>query len=360
MKRKGNVGLSFLLILCLCVSMVAGVSLPVSAAAIWTDRSVQQQIFTNTALAYFYKGDAMQYGSYYIASGYRYAGGITRGTPNRSPEDATSEDKLYNVCSAYPHGIYFEAFGEHILTDEMAIPATSQIQDALKNTFYYESSVHTTDFLTGYDLVESAAGWSVNNFDGKNGYGLANSATLCPGNGGNIAIEDWFSQLGPYAGLTSADQKVNPAGEYGVDYFPYDTSLGTTGGFYPGGDRGLLQPGAVAYSQFCVLRPLNSSRFNTGAWQEGSNTTNAQTYDENLYSGTVSADALVVDAIPVHSEFLYEVTAHVTVNWDAMHYWALQYCGFVQVLTPTNLAATIRDDLQTALGSYKEIVDQQK
>lgn len=170
MKRKVNVGLSFLLILCLCVSMVAGVSLPVSADAIWTDRSVQQQIFTNTALAYFYKGDAMQYGSYYIASGYRYAGGITRGTPNRSPEDATSEDKLYNVCSVYPHDIYFEAFGEDILTDEMAIPSTSQI-----HSVNFETDSVNSDFLTSvqnstenycyHGAMAKAAGFDVDTVD---------------------------------------------------------------------------------------------------------------------------------------------------------------------------------------------------
>ena len=47
-----------------------------------------------------------------------------------------------------------------------------------------------------------------------------------------------------------------------------------------------------------------------------------------------------------------EVTARVTVNWDAMHYWALQYCRFVKVLTPTNLADTIKDDLQKTLLKY--------
>ena len=593
MKRKVNVALSFLLILCLCISMVAGVSLPVSAATIWTDRSVQQQIFTNTALAYLYKGDAMQYGSYYIASGYRYAGGITRGTPNRSPEDATSEDKLYNVCSAYPHDIYFEAFGEHILTDEMAIPATSQIhsvnfetdsvnsdfltsvqnstenycyhgamakaagfdvdtvdvdarnntadadnvyadvlyyfgpdldsetgepityatrkedcsggnlytisggvatlakttgaasyssasvttnvtatidgetlstyfylvedgeesyyittdsysfarnnsidgltaaevdrifaevlqpgdviavmsasdvtgggssgghtmtyigdidgdgvgeiihakgskynnanqqlisgdtstagykryvtqsvydmasiQDVSKNTFYCESAANTTDYLTGYDLVEAPTGWSENNFDGKNGYGLANSATLCPGNGGNIAIEDWFSQLGPYAGLTSADQKVNPTGEYGVDYFLYDTSLNITGGFYPGGDRSLLQPDAVAYSQFCVLRPLNSSRFNTGAWQEGSNTTKGR-YAMGDLSVTKTASLTEKQTLEAGAQITYTIEF-----WNPDTVLAVNNSGSYTV----NLTETLPANAQLVKGSLQ-------
>ena len=47
-----------------------------------------------------------------------------------------------------------------------------------------------------------------------------------------------------------------------------------------------------------------------------------------------------------------EVTAHVTVNWSAMRYWAQQYCRFVRVLTPTDLADTVKGDLQEALEQY--------
>lgn len=47
-----------------------------------------------------------------------------------------------------------------------------------------------------------------------------------------------------------------------------------------------------------------------------------------------------------------EVTARVTVNWDAMRHWALQYCRHVCILTPTNLAETVKNDLQGALESY--------
>ena len=50
-----------------------------------------------------------------------------------------------------------------------------------------------------------------------------------------------------------------------------------------------------------------------------------------------------------------EVTAHVTVNWSAMRYWAQQYCRFVRVLTPTNLAETIEIDLREALERYREL-----
>jgi hypothetical protein len=47
-----------------------------------------------------------------------------------------------------------------------------------------------------------------------------------------------------------------------------------------------------------------------------------------------------------------EVTAHVTVNWSAMRYWAQQYCRHVRILTPTDLAETVKNDLQGALENY--------
>lgn len=47
-----------------------------------------------------------------------------------------------------------------------------------------------------------------------------------------------------------------------------------------------------------------------------------------------------------------EVTARVTVNWSAMRYWAQQYCRFVRILTPTDLAEQIKEDLREALGVY--------
>ena len=48
-----------------------------------------------------------------------------------------------------------------------------------------------------------------------------------------------------------------------------------------------------------------------------------------------------------------EVTARVTVNWSAMRYWAQQYCRFVRILTPTDLAETVKTDLQWALEQYE-------
>ncbi|MBE6927543.1 MAG: WYL domain-containing protein [Ruminococcaceae bacterium] len=48
-----------------------------------------------------------------------------------------------------------------------------------------------------------------------------------------------------------------------------------------------------------------------------------------------------------------EVTARVTVNWSAMRHWALQYCRHVRVLSPSDLAHTVKEDLQNALNRYQ-------
>ena len=48
-----------------------------------------------------------------------------------------------------------------------------------------------------------------------------------------------------------------------------------------------------------------------------------------------------------------EVTARVTVNWNAMRNWALQYCRHMQILTPADLRDTVRQDLASAAAAYQ-------
>ncbi len=48
-----------------------------------------------------------------------------------------------------------------------------------------------------------------------------------------------------------------------------------------------------------------------------------------------------------------EVTARVTVNWHAMRHWALQYCRHMKILSPNDLAETVKSDLQAALEQYQ-------
>lgn len=49
-----------------------------------------------------------------------------------------------------------------------------------------------------------------------------------------------------------------------------------------------------------------------------------------------------------------EVTARVTVNWHAMRHWALQYCRHIKILTPADLAGTVKTDLEAALVNYTQ------
>jgi predicted DNA-binding transcriptional regulator YafY len=49
-----------------------------------------------------------------------------------------------------------------------------------------------------------------------------------------------------------------------------------------------------------------------------------------------------------------EVTARVTVNWDAMRHWALQYCRHVKILTPRDLTKQVQQDLKDALKRYEK------
>ncbi len=48
------------------------------------------------------------------------------------------------------------------------------------------------------------------------------------------------------------------------------------------------------------------------------------------------------------------IIARVTVNRDAMRHWALQYARHVTVLSPADLAETVKADLQSALTRYEE------
>lgn len=49
-----------------------------------------------------------------------------------------------------------------------------------------------------------------------------------------------------------------------------------------------------------------------------------------------------------------EISAHVTVNLNAMRYWALQYAPYVTVVAPQSLADMVRQDLEEALIRYKK------
>lgn len=61
--------------------------------------------------------------------------------------------------------------------------------------------------------------------------------------------------------------------------------------------------------------------------------------------------------ISFYDETEDQVTACVTVNWHAMRHWALQYCRHVCILSPTDLAEQVQQDLVGALDNYKNSKD---
>ena len=114
MKKRSTRLISLLLTLCLTAGLLAGITLPAAAE----DATAMQRLVVDTALAYFYKGGAVQYDSYYLTPGNRNKGAILRQTNNRDPEDATLENPIFTVCSAFPHDVYYSLFHHHIMTND--------------------------------------------------------------------------------------------------------------------------------------------------------------------------------------------------------------------------------------------------
>ncbi len=75
-----------------------------------------------------------------------------RREPNSSPEDATEQDVLVLDCSSYANTVYYEAFGENILTNG-ASPSTANYDSYAKNNVgkaadvvgYWENKDYTTE-----------------------------------------------------------------------------------------------------------------------------------------------------------------------------------------------------------------------
>ncbi|MBQ7566541.1 MAG: hypothetical protein IJT18_05415 [Oscillospiraceae bacterium] len=128
--KHGNKILAILLAACLFIGLVPLTALPAAAAvpsegfaANTLTREQMELLVQQTALAYFYKGSAVQYDSYYLTEGARFKGSVLRQTNNRDPEDASDLNPIYTVCSAFPHDVYYSIFGKHIITNALARPS---------------------------------------------------------------------------------------------------------------------------------------------------------------------------------------------------------------------------------------------
>ena len=98
--------LSLLLALVLCAGLLSALG-SASAASL----EERQKIVVATALAYYEKGQSLQYDGNTICNDIaRKYGGKTRSTNQEAPEYATPNETLYSVCSDFAHQVYYEAF----------------------------------------------------------------------------------------------------------------------------------------------------------------------------------------------------------------------------------------------------------
>ena len=98
--------ISLLLALVLCVGLLSALG-SASAASL----EERQKIVVATALAYYEKGQSLQYDGNTICNDIaRKYGGKTRSTNQEAPEYATPNETLYSVCSDFAHQVYYEAF----------------------------------------------------------------------------------------------------------------------------------------------------------------------------------------------------------------------------------------------------------
>ena len=101
--------------LLLTLALAAGLLSAFSLGASADDLTERQQAVVAVAMAYYDKGQSVQYDGATIVDGIpRSPSGKTRSTNCEAPEYATSAETLYSVCSDYAHQVYYQAFGYHI------------------------------------------------------------------------------------------------------------------------------------------------------------------------------------------------------------------------------------------------------
>lgn len=96
-------------------TVLSSLQVPESSPAYGNGLTAAQNLIVQTALSYFYKGDAVQYGSYALSAGKRNVAQIVQQTNNLSPDAASSQNVHYTVCSAFQHDVYYNALGYHVI-----------------------------------------------------------------------------------------------------------------------------------------------------------------------------------------------------------------------------------------------------
>lgn len=116
-------------------TVLSSLQVPESSPAYDNGLTAAQNLIIQTALAYFYKGEAVQYGSHSLGAGKRNVAQIVQQTNNRSPEMASDQNVHYTVCSAYPHDVYFNALGYHVINHIDMPTYLSRLKMTLDKTY---------------------------------------------------------------------------------------------------------------------------------------------------------------------------------------------------------------------------------
>ncbi|MBQ7566268.1 MAG: S-layer homology domain-containing protein [Oscillospiraceae bacterium] len=119
MKKTVRSLVTVLLIAALLLGVLPLVSAAEPAKETYNDL---QTAVCETALAYLHRGHSVQYDSIAITEQGKYLGdgGDIRETDWTSPEDATPDNVMFSVCSAYCFETYYDAFGYQMLGDPLS------------------------------------------------------------------------------------------------------------------------------------------------------------------------------------------------------------------------------------------------
>ena len=104
--------LTRVLVLVFIVATISAFFAPAAGAI--AAQNKRQQAVVETAIAYFNRGQAVQYESIELTDMVRDGSGVyanQRESEGRSPEDATMSDQMYSVCSAFCWEVYHDALG---------------------------------------------------------------------------------------------------------------------------------------------------------------------------------------------------------------------------------------------------------
>lgn len=123
------------LIVIYCITALSNIACAVDTTNKYTN---EQEIIREVADAYYSKGTKAQYCSY-------------RKSFIDSPEEATSQHTIYNVCSNYAYSIYYQAFG-------IRIPFLTTTMIPYAQKYYDSDNIVTNDIIEYWQVTTDEKG----------------------------------------------------------------------------------------------------------------------------------------------------------------------------------------------------------